>query len=288
MTAPVPNTDDPAVVSAFDELPLWSAPFGLRLLETVHLAPNLTVLDVGFGTGFPLLELARRLDAKSRLYGVDPWAAGTDRARDKLRTYGLTNVLLLRAVAEKVPLRHRQRRSGPLEQRTEQRAGRRTSPRRMSSRLKARSAAGPHPEPPRDHAHVLRRVRGGAARVPARELRGGATPPHPRQAPAARRGARARDRGGIRHRNASARIRSPSGSWTGRPSSPTTSSAWVSSTSWKAVPPDRRSRARHDPPREAAERARPRKGRAPAGRAFRCLDCRARGPDKGPSVSPMQ
>ena len=104
MTASVPNTDDPAVVSAFDELPLWSAPFGLRLLETVHLAPNLTVLDVGFGTGFPLLELARRLDAKSRLYGVDPWAAGTDRARDKLRTYGLTNVLLLRAVAEKVPL----------------------------------------------------------------------------------------------------------------------------------------------------------------------------------------
>jgi len=104
MAAPVPHLDDPAVVSAFDELPLWSAPFGLRLLETVHLAPGLTVLDVGFGTGFPLLELARRLGASARVYGVDPWAAAAARAREKARTYGLGNVVLLRAVAEHLPL----------------------------------------------------------------------------------------------------------------------------------------------------------------------------------------
>ncbi len=104
MTGSVPNGDDPAVVSAFDELPLWSAPFGLRLLETVHLATGMTVLDVGFGTGFPLLELARRLGPSARVYGVDPWGAGAARAREKAQTYGLENVLLLRAVAERVPL----------------------------------------------------------------------------------------------------------------------------------------------------------------------------------------
>ncbi len=104
MTVPVPDPDDPAVVSAFDELPLWSAPFGLRLLETVVLAPGMTVLDVGFGTGFPLLELARRLGPSSRVYGVDPWAGATARAQQKARTYGLGNVVILRAVAERLPL----------------------------------------------------------------------------------------------------------------------------------------------------------------------------------------
>src|SRR5262245_61276268 len=103
MTAP--DLGDPAVVSAFDELPLWSAPFGLQLLETVRLAPAMTVLDVGFGTGFPILELARRLGPSARLYGVDPWAPALARAQAKARTYGLGNVVLLRAVAEHLPLR---------------------------------------------------------------------------------------------------------------------------------------------------------------------------------------
>jgi arsenite methyltransferase len=105
MTVPAPDPGDPAVVSAFDELPLWSAPFGLRLLETVHLAPAMTVLDVGSGTGFPLLELARRLGPSARLYGVDPWAAALARARAKARTYDVRNVLLLLGVAERLPLR---------------------------------------------------------------------------------------------------------------------------------------------------------------------------------------
>ncbi len=42
-------------------LAAWSAPFGLRLLDVVPLDPAATVLDVGCGTGFPLLELAHRL-----------------------------------------------------------------------------------------------------------------------------------------------------------------------------------------------------------------------------------
>ena len=31
------DTDDFELISVIDELPLWSAPFGLRLLETIEL-----------------------------------------------------------------------------------------------------------------------------------------------------------------------------------------------------------------------------------------------------------
>jgi arsenite methyltransferase len=99
------DPEDSAVASAFDELPLWAAPFGLRLLEAVALGPDLVVLDVGFGAGFPLLELARRLGPSSRVYGVDPWLAGALRTHAKARTYGLDNVVPLLAVAERIPLR---------------------------------------------------------------------------------------------------------------------------------------------------------------------------------------
>ena len=44
----------------YDELPLWSAPFGLLLLEQVVMRPGLTILDVGAGTGFLTIELAQR------------------------------------------------------------------------------------------------------------------------------------------------------------------------------------------------------------------------------------
>lgn len=49
--------EDARLASAFDETPLWSAPFGLRLLDRVRMADGLSVLDVGCGAGFPLLEL---------------------------------------------------------------------------------------------------------------------------------------------------------------------------------------------------------------------------------------
>ena len=35
----------------YDELPLWSAPFGLLLLDRVPMKSGLTILDVGAGTG---------------------------------------------------------------------------------------------------------------------------------------------------------------------------------------------------------------------------------------------
>jgi arsenite methyltransferase len=95
------TSDDEA--SAFDELPLWAAPFGLRLLELVRLAPDLSLLDVGCGSGFPLVELAQRLGPGAELHGLDPWVRGLRRAVFKSERLGLTNVQVHEGVAEQMP-----------------------------------------------------------------------------------------------------------------------------------------------------------------------------------------
>lgn len=96
--------DSENFVSTFDELPLWSASFGLLLLKHLELKPDLTVVDIGSGAGFPLLELAGRLGKSAKLYGVDPWKNANERAKLKIKNYGLTNVELFESSAEKIPL----------------------------------------------------------------------------------------------------------------------------------------------------------------------------------------
>ena len=98
------NLDDRDTVSIIDELPLWSAPFGLKLLDTIKLRPNITALDIGFGLGFPLLEVAQRLGNSSKVYGIDPWKAAIVRTQTKINILGLTNVELIEGVAENIPL----------------------------------------------------------------------------------------------------------------------------------------------------------------------------------------
>ena len=91
------------LVSVTDELPLWSAPFGMRLLDTIQFKPNLAVLDIGCGLGFPLVEVAERLGPSCTVYGIDPWERAVERIRLKLKTYQINNVKVSTGAAEAMP-----------------------------------------------------------------------------------------------------------------------------------------------------------------------------------------
>jgi len=93
--------------SIIDELPLWSAPFGLELLNQIEFKHKLKVLDIGFGTGFPLIEIAQRLGTSSVVYGIDPWEPSHRRTKQKIDFYGFENVKLIKGVAENIPLKNK-------------------------------------------------------------------------------------------------------------------------------------------------------------------------------------
>jgi arsenite methyltransferase len=76
----------------YDELPLWSAPFGLLLLDHVRMRPGMTILDVGAGTGFLAIELAQRCGSEAVVIAVDPWEAAMKRLVRKLDHLGIQNV----------------------------------------------------------------------------------------------------------------------------------------------------------------------------------------------------
>ncbi|MDZ7625738.1 MAG: class I SAM-dependent methyltransferase [Ignavibacteriaceae bacterium] len=98
------DLNDKETVSVIDELPLWSAPFGLKLLEKIKYKKGITALDIGSGLGFPLLEVAMRLGNTCKVYGIDPWEAAVERIKTKITIYGITNVEIIVGVAEKIPL----------------------------------------------------------------------------------------------------------------------------------------------------------------------------------------
>ena len=87
-----------------DELPLWSASFGLKLLDYINYKPNITAIDIGFGTGFPLIEMAMRLGNSSTVYGIDEWKEGIIRLESKIEYFGLSNVKIIEGSVESIPL----------------------------------------------------------------------------------------------------------------------------------------------------------------------------------------
>ena len=98
------SLNDADVVSVMDELPLWSAPFGLKLLDKINYRKNISAVDIGSGLGFPLLEVAMRLGNSCKVYGIDPWEAAVERAKKKIEIYGISNVKMISGFAEKIPL----------------------------------------------------------------------------------------------------------------------------------------------------------------------------------------
>jgi ubiquinone/menaquinone biosynthesis C-methylase UbiE len=87
----------------YDELPLWSAPFGLMLLDTVRLGKNIRILDIGSGSGFPMLEIAERSGESCRVYGIDPSDDAVFLVTEKIRIKGITNAEILPVKAEILP-----------------------------------------------------------------------------------------------------------------------------------------------------------------------------------------
>lgn len=101
------NFDTAIGSSIIDEVPLWSAPFGIELFDKIEFKNNLKVLDIGFGTGFPLIEIGQRLGTSSTVYGIDPWEPSHIRTKQKIKFYGLKNVRLIKGFAEKIPLKNK-------------------------------------------------------------------------------------------------------------------------------------------------------------------------------------
>lgn len=98
-----PDFSAPAIIAAYDELPLWSALFGILLLDEVPVTGATSVLDVGCGTGFPLIELAERLGSRAHVHGLDLWSAGLKRAAEKIASRRTRNVTLHEGSATAMP-----------------------------------------------------------------------------------------------------------------------------------------------------------------------------------------
>jgi ubiquinone/menaquinone biosynthesis C-methylase UbiE len=101
-------TFDPSnanAISSYDETWLWSARFGFMLLDRIELRPDMRVLDVGCGTGFPLFALGAALGPSSLVVGLDPWAGALRRAAVKRDAYGMRQAHLVRADAVRTPFK---------------------------------------------------------------------------------------------------------------------------------------------------------------------------------------
>ncbi len=64
-------------------LPIWSQRFGRMMLRGLELPPKAMILDAACATGYPALEIARRMDEQSRLVAIDSSSALLDVARKK-------------------------------------------------------------------------------------------------------------------------------------------------------------------------------------------------------------
>lgn len=96
------------VVNIFDEVTLWSAPFGRLLLENIPMIPSAKIVDIGFGTGFPLIELSQRFGEKSKIYGIDIWKEGIYRTKYKINVLEIENIEIIEESAATIHIANEQ------------------------------------------------------------------------------------------------------------------------------------------------------------------------------------
>lgn len=73
-------------------LPVWAQRFGRLLLRDLDLPEKSQILNVACGTGYPAVELLRRMPAGSRLIAIDASSALLDVARRKVEEMGARGV----------------------------------------------------------------------------------------------------------------------------------------------------------------------------------------------------
>lgn len=74
--------------------------FGERLVEHMHLAPGMRLLDIATGKGAALIPAAHRVGPEGRVIGIDISDAILQEAEHAVRMEGLTNVELHKMDAE--------------------------------------------------------------------------------------------------------------------------------------------------------------------------------------------
>lgn len=87
--------------ASYDHMgPRIFAKFGERLVEHMHLAPGMRVLDIATGKGAALIPAAHRVGPEGRVIGIDLSHAILHEAEHAVRMEGLTNVELHKMDAE--------------------------------------------------------------------------------------------------------------------------------------------------------------------------------------------
>jgi ubiquinone/menaquinone biosynthesis C-methylase UbiE len=99
------NWQSEEIVAVYDDMPTWSAMPGNALLEAIEYAPNKTVVDIGFGTGYPLLQLAERFGSTCKLYGIDIWEEAIKHAKLKAKRRNINNITFIEANAKATTLK---------------------------------------------------------------------------------------------------------------------------------------------------------------------------------------
>ncbi len=85
MTSPRRTHQNDKLAKIYDAeiLPIWSQRFGKLLLRHLALPAKAMVLDVGCGTGFPALDILKKMDDQGRIIAIDASSPMLDEARAK-------------------------------------------------------------------------------------------------------------------------------------------------------------------------------------------------------------
>jgi len=75
------NFEDPDLLSALDDMSFWQLRLESNCSALCGYEKNIRALDIGFGSGFPLIELAMRLGPTCKVIGIDPWKAALERTK---------------------------------------------------------------------------------------------------------------------------------------------------------------------------------------------------------------